>query len=151
MGVLGVLNYSKMANWWFLIDCNTFYMISGTSKISRNLDPINWLNMDPRSPYLSPTYFKKHKKKMGTSLEHNIFHIWEFELLKMFEGLCTQHLFWKFEYLTFIKICEGGDRKMIKNAEIKSTKSWIWISYLSKKQEIVILHFYFLLINITFG
>ena len=44
-------------------------------------------------------------------------------------------VFWKFEYSFFIKFCEDEDREMMKIGQIKSTKSWIWISYLSKKHE----------------
>ena len=42
-------NYSKMAKYRFLIDPNTFWMILGTSKISKFFGPV----VDPGTPYLS--------------------------------------------------------------------------------------------------
>ena len=36
-----------------------------------------------------------------------------------------------------IKFCEDDDRKMIEHAQMKSRKSWIWISYLPKQLEIL--------------
>ena len=67
----------------------------------------------------------------------------------MFENIICVHLrivFWKFlkshvpfcildmsSTSLFYQICEDGDREMMKLGWIKSPKSWIWISYLSKK------------------
>ena len=42
-------NYSKMAEYRFLIDSNTFWMDFGTWKISIFFGPV----VDPRNPYLS--------------------------------------------------------------------------------------------------
>ena len=69
-------NCSKMAKIRFLTDPNTFWMILGTSKISRFFGPV----VDPRTPYLSWIYFKKYKKNQETPLENMDFgylRIWE--------------------------------------------------------------------------
>ena len=67
---LWVLYYSKMANWWFLVDSNTFWMISGTSKMSLNIDPING-QIWTRGPRIYGFYYTKILKKILESIwEH---------------------------------------------------------------------------------
>ena len=80
-----------MANQWFLIDCYTFWKICGTTK--------NRLNLDSRTPHLSPKYFNEYRQIMGTFLKHLICQIWEYEILKILEGLRT--IVWSFAKLTY--------------------------------------------------
>ena len=49
------------------MDSNTFWINSGTSNFSPNLDPC--------TPYLSPKCLKTYKKNMEASLTNTIFHI----------------------------------------------------------------------------
>ena len=46
-------------------------------------------NLDPRILYLSPKYFKQDKNKYGNILGTYYFHIWEYDFLICFEGLCA--------------------------------------------------------------
>ena len=89
-------NYSKMAKYRFLIDPNTFFDDSGTSKILSKYGPVTL-------PII--IYFKKYKKNMETSLEK-----WEKKFrrnleLKKFEFLETLSVhflnFWNLEILKF--------------------------------------------------
>ena len=68
-------NYSKMANYRFLIDSNTFWMDSGTSKI-----------LSKSGPVTLPTIIKILQKNTRKILEHPwkiwILEIWESENLK---------------------------------------------------------------------
>ena len=90
-------NYSKIAKTWFLIDPNTFFDDSGTSKISKIFGPV----VDPRTFYLSWIYFKKYKKKIWKHpWKKWIFEIWESENLKIFEKSCVPD-FWIFEISKF--------------------------------------------------
>ena len=88
-----------MANFDSRTYCNTFWMISGTSKNSTTY-------MDPRTPYLSPKYCNK-REKMGTCLQILSLHIWEYEIVIFLGGLCTYLLhvsflfFWSFQLLYF--------------------------------------------------
>ena len=59
------LDYSQIANQWFLLDSNTLWMFFGTSKMFTKSGPLH--------PVLSPKYFKR--KNMDASLKHIIFHI----------------------------------------------------------------------------
>ena len=66
-----------MANKEFLIDSNSFWMISGTSKISLNLDPING-QIWTRGPRIYGFYCTKNTSKnigkyMGTYWKNIIF------------------------------------------------------------------------------
>ena len=66
LGVFWGLNYSKMANEGPRTYCNTFWMISGTSKILRLVGPI----VDPRTSFLLQNYFKEYKEDVETSLKN---------------------------------------------------------------------------------
>ena len=88
--------------------------------------PKNQLNMDPRTLYLSPKYFKKCKKLWERPWQ-NIVHICESEILKMLEGLWPNSLFcfcvFSFNILNF------GFFRFWKNVILKfwrfeSVKSW---------------------------
>ena len=56
-----------MANKGFLIDSNTFWMISGTSKMSLNLDPINGQIWTP-GPHIYGFYCTKILQKKLESI-----------------------------------------------------------------------------------
>ena len=94
-------NYSKMAKTWFLIDPNTFWMILGTSKISKFLGPV----VDPRTFYLSWIYLEKYKENMETSLENMDFwnlRIWKSQKFRHLGNLSLPFFeFWNFEFLFF--------------------------------------------------
>ena len=70
-------NYSQMANYRFLIDSTTFWMILGTSKIFDFFGPV----VGPHSPYLSCKYFNKYKKNVETSWK-----IWIFGYLRIWKS-----------------------------------------------------------------
>ena len=78
-----------------MIDCNTFWMISGTTK--------NVTKSDPRTRYLSPKNSKKYKTFMGTSLKYIILNIWESGIMKCVKGMCTYlySIIWNFENFDF--------------------------------------------------
>ena len=67
LGGLGGLNYSQMANFDSRVDCNTFGMISGTSKKSTK--------SRPSDPVFITKLLQKIQENMGTSLDNIIFHI----------------------------------------------------------------------------
>ena len=82
--------------------------------------PKNLLNMDPRTPYLSPKYLKK-KKKTWTHPWTYYVHIWEYAILNLLEGRCTK-LFEILE-LDVLKLWELESLKwQIINFEIESLK-----------------------------
>ena len=58
--------------------------------------PTNRLNLDPRTPNLSPKYLKKTRKN-GNILENIMFYIWESAILKILEAIRTTF----FEILEF--------------------------------------------------
>ena len=51
--------------------------------------PKNRQNLDPRTPYLLPEYFKQYKKIWEHPWNISFLHIWESEILRMLEGICT--------------------------------------------------------------
>ena len=51
----------------------------------------NRLNLDPRTPYLSPTYLK-NTRNMGSLFKNTISHIQESAFMKMWKGLRTKLL-----------------------------------------------------------
>ena len=78
-----------MAILWFLIDCNIFWNIFGTTE--------NVTKSGPSDPAFITNIFQKIQETHGDSLEQYDFHIWEHEMLKILEGLCTK-LFDIFEF-----------------------------------------------------
>ena len=50
------------------------------------------LNLDPRTPHSSQKYVYKYKKIWGHPWKY--FHIWEFGVLIVLEGLCTELVFY---------------------------------------------------------
>ena len=91
-------NYSKMANYRFLIDSTTFWMDLGTSNFSTFFGPV----VDPWTPYLSWIYFKTTTKMWEHPWKIWIWDIWESENLKNF-GSPVYLTFWfsKFEIWRF--------------------------------------------------
>ena len=65
MWVFGGFNYSKMANFDSRTYCNTFWMISRTSK--------NVTKSGPSDPVFITTIFQRIHENMGTSMKHIIF------------------------------------------------------------------------------
>ena len=100
-----------MANLWFLIDCNTFWDIFATTEL--------WPNLDPRSPYLSPKYFKTYKKIMGTSYKTLFFNIWESEILILLEGMWPNVL--KLVIFGFLKVL-----KLLGPAQLWKSRKGSW-------------------------
>ena len=103
-----------MAKGRFLIDSNTFWMILGTSKISRFFGPV----VDPWTPYLSWIYFKKYKKMWKRPWKILIFHIWEFDNLRIFqipETLAFHFEFLKFRIPVFLIIINDEFLKIMKS------------------------------------
>ena len=92
-------NYSKIAKTWFLIDPNTFFDDSGTSKISKKIGPV----VGPISSYLPWIYFKKYKEKYWNILRKYGFLISEnLEISIFWESLVYLTLgFWNFEIWRF--------------------------------------------------
>ena len=73
MAFHGFVNYSQMANEWFLMDSNAFWMISGTSDISPNLVPLHFFYV---------TMLQKIQDNYGNILKHIVFSyriIWKFQ------------------------------------------------------------------------
>ena len=68
-GFLKGFTYSKMANWWLLIDCDTFWMIIWNDQ---KCDQI-W-TLGPRMYHENTS---KIQENMGSSLNILSFHIWE--------------------------------------------------------------------------
>ena len=94
------------------------------------------------------TYHKnasKNTRHMDTSLQNIIFHISTFRKSKIPKNArpyrtskCVCVLLFlqnKFRYVFLIIFCEDEDRENMKLGLIKFTKSWICMSYLSKKHE----------------
>ena len=114
-----------------------------------------WPNLDPWTPYLWLLLYQdtsKHiRKYMGNSWNISSLEVWESNISKTSEHVCTQLIellrFWNFELLFFeILKCwnyetlkswkvEDEDRKMITIGQIKFTQAWIWNSYLSKNMK----------------
>ena len=98
------LNYSQMANFYSRTYSNTFCMISGTSKKSTKSGP-----SDP------VCITKTLQQIQDIILEHPwkyYFHIWELEILNVFEGLCTnpfEKLHFCFETNNKLEINMGND------------------------------------------
>ena len=55
--------------------------------------PKNQLNLDPRTPYLSPKYFKKYKKHYGDILDFSYLRIWKSEIIGRYACLFTFRYF----------------------------------------------------------
>ena len=120
-------------------------MISGTSKNSLNLGPINGQTWT-RGPHIYCLYYTKILQKI---LEI----IWEHpgnilfckvgnRKIRQFSKVCVPFLFIYFLNISFVNyILRRWGMENDKIPFIKSTKAWIWISYLSKKHEIEISNF----------
>ena len=104
-------------------------MISGTSKMSLNLDPSNG-QIWTRGPRTYGLYYTKILQTISESIwEHPgkyYFHICESENLKTFvflKALGTAFLLLLRSQINIFS--EDEDRKMITIASIKSTKAWM--------------------------
>ena len=102
--VLIVFNYSKIANLGFRMDCNTFWDISGTSKILTTSGPVD------------PLFISKILLKIQENVRRSSTHV----------------IFISQNYgFPFFRICgKDGRRKMVKIRLKRSRKSWIWDQYL---------------------
>ena len=82
-------------------------------------------NLDPCTPFLSPTYFKKYKNSAGRSLKHIIFISENLKLWK-YGKVCVSNFsmfhFWKFENLTVLNLKIWNLRSWI--LEIRKLASW---------------------------
>ena len=70
-------NYSEMANYRFLIDSTTFWMISGTSKILSKFGPV--------ALPITTKLLQKYKNKYGDILEK--YYLWKSETQFFFDFL----------------------------------------------------------------
>ena len=151
MGLFGAFNHSQIAHFDSRTYCNTFCMISGTTK--------HVTKSGPSDPVFITKIFQKIQETYGNILENLIFisenlKVWKswkvdvpncsfftlfcffvwggVDILKMWNVETLKMTFWLFESLEFPKL--KSQRRASKNMK----KSCIWISYLSKKHEMEI-------------
>ena len=111
-GTFGVLIIPK----WLINDSWSIAILCGTFLDRPNM----WPNLDPRSPYLLPTYFTNYKQNMGTSVNlwnFSYLRICTFENMKCFERpICVFRfvvcILFENEYLVFnFVLCRWGSKR----------------------------------------
>ena len=107
----------KKANLDFQTYCNTFWMISGTSKTSTK--------SGPSDPEFLTKIFQRHKKIWEHPWNILFVYRWDSEVLKRLEGLCTYILIFKF-WFPKVLFCEIWSYRILFSETLKSWNFEIW-------------------------